>query len=140
MDAAIAPDEERTRMVHAMRRLSKADVPDAERIGPQLREALPRALLAPCDRQLRSMFANPDPAWDFWRGHARKLLTGAWRLTAHGMSTPEWARSLQAQSPLAGLLDESLQRKRTPCHLKLSQVDPTPQLPCLHALSGRAPH
>ena len=129
---ASATAEEARRMSRALRRRARGAPADADDGGARLRESLPRALLAPCDRSPRAMFANADSKWDQWRQHARALLAEAWAAfdgTRGGTSPPGWADALDAGTPLAQALDGVLVRKRAPCHNKLDQARPPAQIP-----------
>ncbi|KAL3899477.1 MAG: hypothetical protein SGPRY_012633, partial [Prymnesium sp.] len=104
----LGDEEDVAFMIKALRSRARGQLNDPGGIGALLRETLPRALLAPCDRQMRAYFTNPDEAWDVWRLHALRLLVDAWK-SANGGETreiPTWLESLQASSVLAERLDQ----------------------------------
>ena len=139
---AAAMAEEARRMSRALRRRARGAPTDTDDGGVRLRESLPRALLAPCERLPRAMFANADAKWDRWRQHARALLAEAWATfdgTRGGAMLPGWVETFDADTPLAQALDGVLVRKRTPCHNKLDQARPPPWTPPGCTAPFRAP-
>ena len=117
--SALGTASERGRVVRSLRARAKGG--DSADGGAPLREALPRALIAPCARVRRQVFAGDGDVAAGWRRHALSLVQDA--VAAAGGEVPTWAASGAAEDPLFALLDAVLERKRASCHGKLRQLD-----------------
>ena len=112
--------------VEIMRR--RAATPSAESEGAvstQLREGLPRALLAPLAAGATGNFGVAGAPWEGWRRHAEQLLRAT--LAAEDVTPPPWMSAeagggLAAGGAYARELDAVLARKRIPAALKLRQI------------------
>lgn len=121
----------RRRAMKPMRLSERAEGGSAPDVGMRLREALPRALMAPClptPAAHLGRFSDPAAAWDAYRQHAHALLADALaaegteaELTAAGWDQG-WGKN-DAEAPLFQALDSVLDRKRVACAGKLRQLD-----------------
>uniref|UniRef100_A0A7S4FAL1 Bifunctional lysine-specific demethylase and histidyl-hydroxylase n=1 Tax=Chrysotila carterae TaxID=13221 RepID=A0A7S4FAL1_CHRCT len=108
---------EAERLKDAMRKQAVLDGDSP--LGSQLREALPRAIMAPhleCP-----CFASTSTNWQMWRSHALQLLRQI--AQKHPELQLRWLRDEEDAYFLYTELDKVLARKKVPNKMKMSQIE-----------------